>query len=56
MKRMTDKMVQQMLTFFAGRLDINNLPLDDAAIVDRAFNACEIVTGNAPQYRRTVNR
>lgn len=24
-------MVQQMLTFFAGRLDINNLPLDDAA-------------------------
>ena len=31
MKRMTDKMAQQMLTFFADRLDINNLPLDDAA-------------------------
>lgn len=34
MKRMTDKMAQQMLTYFAGRLDINNLPLDDAATFD----------------------
>ncbi len=31
MKRMTDKMAQQMLTFFADRLDINNLPPDDVA-------------------------
>ena len=28
---MTDKMAQQMLTFFADRLDINNLPPDDVA-------------------------
>ena len=31
MKRMTEKMAQQMLTFFADRLDINNLPPDDVA-------------------------
>ena len=31
MKRMTDKMAQQMLTFFADRLDINNLPPDIVA-------------------------
>ena len=31
MKRMTDKIAQQMLTFFADRLDLNNLPLDDGA-------------------------
>ena len=30
MKRMTDKMAQQMLAFFAKRLDIDNLPFDDA--------------------------
>ena len=28
---MTDKIAQQMLTFFADRLDLNNLPLDDGA-------------------------
>ena len=27
MKRMTDKMAQQMLTFFADRLDIISVPL-----------------------------
>lgn len=31
MKRMTDKIAQQMLTFFADRFDLNNLSLDDGA-------------------------
>ena len=28
---MTDKIAQQMLTFFADRLDLNNLLLEDGA-------------------------
>ena len=39
MKRMTDKMAQQMLTFFADRLDISNLPLDDGATFELFQNA-----------------
>ncbi len=31
MKRMTEEKAKQMLTFFAGKIDVNNLPLDYAA-------------------------
>ena len=39
MKRMTDKIAQQMLTIFADRLDLNNLPLDDGATFELFQNA-----------------
>lgn len=34
MKRMTDKMAQQTLAFFADKIDFDKLPLDDVATFD----------------------